>query len=497
MEIDSVTEKAQQLYKGLQPMRTSQITELTVKHQQVSIKVKDLILRWQQYVSTHTEYNATLKECQDWLAAKTQELQKISNMGLGTQSSVDSKLKAMSELLLCKDDGFAKVQRSVDLAQTVLANTDASGHEEIKEQVAGLRGSWSDLASKMAETKLSVDNCIHKWASFADEVKQLDKVIEAVLKNFQECDQPKLTTMEKRAEVDFLKNLQERLKAEKPEVEQMRTKTLQLQSQGGNAQTTQEGLKVIDKYEKLNQAISDKLSEKENQQKDYKAYKSAFEALEQYIRRCKDKLHTMRQRSPNDKNYVDAVTQALDHLLNKEAQGQILIEQLHQAGEIVLAPLCGEEAAAIKADMDGTVANFNELFVDIKKQKDQMGRIMTVFQDFKEETERLSDWMQQADINIKAAKTSLLGTLEEKEKAVRDMEDLYGRIDKGKEDFQKYSQMAEKMRSSCLEANVFTQLRETQAKFNALINFADGVSKKIGSIFEQHYEFEANVSLAR
>ena len=189
--------------------------------------------------------------------------------------------------------------------------------------------------------------------------------------------------------------------------------------------------------------------------------------------------------------------QALDHLLNKEAQGQILIEQLHQSGEIVLAPLCGEEEAAIKADMDGTVANFNELFVDIKKQKDQMGRIMTVFQDFKEETERLSDWMQQADINIKAAKTSLLGTLEEKEKAVRDMEDLYGRIEKGKEDFQKYSQMAEKMRSSCLEANVFTQLRETQAKFNALINFADGVSKKIGSIFEQHYEFEANVSLAR
>ena len=363
--------------------------------------------------------------------------------------------------------------------------------------MADLRGSWSDLASKMAETKLAIDNCIHKWASFADEVKQLDKVIEAVLKNFQECDQPKSTLTEKRAEVDFLKNLQERLKAEKPEVEQMRTKTLLLQSQGGNAQSTQEGLKIIDKYEKLNQAINDRLSEKENQQKDYKAYRSAHETLEQYIRRCKDKLHTMRQRSPNDKNYVDAVTQALDHLLNKEAQGQILIEQLHQSGEVVLAPLRGEEGGQIKADIDSTVSDFNELFVDIKKQRDQMGRIMTVFQDFKEETERLSDWMQQADINIKAAKTSLLGTLEEKQKAVRDMEDLFGRIDKGKEDFKKYARMAEKMGSSCLEANVFTQLRETEAKFNALLNFAEAVSKKIASIHEQHYEFEANAELAR
>ena len=134
LEIDSVTEKAQQLHKGLQPMRSSQITELTVKHQQVSMKVKDLILRWQQYVSTHTEYNAVLKECREWLSAKGQELGKISSMGLGTQAKVDGKLKSMSELLLCKEDGFAKVQRAVDLAQTVLANTDASGHDEIKQQ---------------------------------------------------------------------------------------------------------------------------------------------------------------------------------------------------------------------------------------------------------------------------------------------------------------------------------------------------------------------------
>ena len=86
LEIDSVTEKAQQLNKGLQPMRSSQITELTVKHQQVSVKVKDLIQRWQQYVSTHAEYNAVLKECGEWLSAKGQELAKVSGMGLGSQA---------------------------------------------------------------------------------------------------------------------------------------------------------------------------------------------------------------------------------------------------------------------------------------------------------------------------------------------------------------------------------------------------------------------------
>ena len=57
---------------------------------------------------------------------------------------------------------------------------------------------------------------------------------------------------------------------------------------------------------------------------------------------------------------------------------------------------------------------------------------MTVFRDFKEETERLSDWLQQADINIKASKTSLLSTIEEKEKGVRDMNELNKRLIGGK-----------------------------------------------------------------
>ena len=59
-------------------------------------------------------------------------------------------------------------------------------------------------------------------------------------------------------------------------------------------------------------------------------------------------------------------------------------------------------------------------------------RVMTVFRDFKEETERLSDWLQQADINIKASKTSLLSTIEEKEKGVRDMNELNKRLIGGK-----------------------------------------------------------------
>jgi hypothetical protein len=43
------------------------------------------------------------------------------------------------------------------------------------------------------------------------------------------------------------------------------------------------------------------------------------------------------------------------------------------------------------------------------------------WRDYKEEYERLSDWLQQIDIHVKAHKTSLLATLQEKTKQVQDV----------------------------------------------------------------------------
>ena len=99
----------------------------------------------------------------------------------------------------------------------------------------------------------------------------------------------------------------------------------------------------------------------------------------------------------------------------------------------VLASITAEPGrSGIKKEVIAMNENFNTPFVDVKKQREQMDKVMTVFRDFKEETERLSDWLQQADINIKASKTSLLSTIKEKEEGVRDINELNKRLIGGK-----------------------------------------------------------------
>ena len=108
-------------------------------------------------------------------------------------------------------------------------------------------------------------------------------------------------------------------------------------------------VETMDVYQKQmsDNGVKSLLQERELQFRDHKAFRMAQEILHN-IQRCRDKISTMRQRSPNDKNIVEAVTQALDHLINKEAQGQILAEQLQQTGDVLASVTAEPGKSGIK-----------------------------------------------------------------------------------------------------------------------------------------------------
>ena len=107
LEIDAVTERAHQLHK--QSSRSSQISELGVKYQQISTKVKDLNNRWQQYVTSHQEFDNQLSECTRWLEEIRNKLAYCSNLSASSKSDLEKKMEIIQDLLLYKENGFGKV----------------------------------------------------------------------------------------------------------------------------------------------------------------------------------------------------------------------------------------------------------------------------------------------------------------------------------------------------------------------------------------------------
>ena len=155
-------------------MRTSHLTEISVKYQNICLKVKELVSKWQQYVGTHCEYDAKLEECISWINDIDVQLYKAQNMSMLTQPEIEAKIKAINDLIQLKDEGFGKVQNIVELGQNVLANTATNGHTKIVDDMKNLQAKWSQLVAKLGESRVEVDDSISKWSGFLDSINQLN-----------------------------------------------------------------------------------------------------------------------------------------------------------------------------------------------------------------------------------------------------------------------------------------------------------------------------------
>lgn len=154
LEVDSVTERAQQLHKGSLGGRSSHIGELGIKYQQISLKVKELVTRWHQCVLDHEELDNVCSECANWLDNISQKLSYCSDLSASSQDDLETKLATIQDLLLYREEGFSRVESTLELAHKVSAWTAANGHEPINNRITLLQDQWSALAAKMIETKV-------------------------------------------------------------------------------------------------------------------------------------------------------------------------------------------------------------------------------------------------------------------------------------------------------------------------------------------------------
>ena len=205
LEIDQLTERAQNLYQGSNSSRGSQVSELCARYQRISKKVKDVHSRWHLYVTHHADFDSRVTECHNCLQDIKKKLSYCSDLSATSQEDLDKKMETIQDLLMYKEEGFSKVQGTVELAQTVLANTAPAGHENINQAVENLQKDWSTLASKMVETKTYLDETTHRWAGFLENIHQLNKTIEHVEHTLSDVGQFQSTLSEKRAQLERLK----------------------------------------------------------------------------------------------------------------------------------------------------------------------------------------------------------------------------------------------------------------------------------------------------
>lgn len=361
LEIDAVTEKAQQLHKNI-TSRTTHMSELSIKYQQISNKVKDLNSRWHQYVTTHQEFDNQVAECTRWLDDIRKKLAYCADLGASSQKDLESKMEIVQDLLLYKEDGFAKVQGIVELAQAVLANTAPSGHKAINDAVGKLQEQWSALASKMLETKTNLDDSINKWAGLLEQIQSMNKTVDYMQTALNDFLPFQTTMSEKRCQLERIKALEEKVRCENIEVDSLKIKVAEMIASGPQGMAASQAQSILNRFDTLFEKIKSLLTEREEQYKDHRLYKEAHDDIINWLSRAREKIPSMKQRPLSDKLAIENAVAPLESLLNKKAQGELLVEHLQHTGKVVCASTSPQGQENIKNEVKALTQSFEELF---------------------------------------------------------------------------------------------------------------------------------------
>lgn len=491
LEIDCVTEKAQQLQ-----CRSAPMTEIAQKYHKICVKVKDLNTKWQQYVNDELEWENHSQSTLQWLDNIKTKLDFCCDLNASSQKDIESKLETIQSLLMHKEEGFNKVQKSVALAQVVLTNTKPEGHTAINNTLSRIQEEWSNLASKMVETKVTLDDSIHKWAGFLEQIQELKQLVDYIQVSYNEHSTFQATMAEKRAQLEKIKLLEDKVRCETVEVDSLKVKAGEMLASGQQSQAATQAKQVLDQFDILQDKVKSLLSDREDQYKDHRVYKEACDELLAWLTRARDKIPSMKQKSLSDKLAIENIVAPLESLLNKKAQGELLVEHMQTTGEVVLASTSPEGQTAIKNEMKALSENFDTLFKDIKNKKDKLEGIVVLWREYKDEYEKTCDWLQQMDVLVKAKKTALLSTVQEKEKQVEEMKDVMKQLYDGESRFKKLNELAADLLTSHLDTYVSNQLQHISSRYQVQINLAKDVQQKVETNWKQHKEYVENLKKA-
>ncbi|XP_057659189.1 muscle-specific protein 300 kDa isoform X4 [Diorhabda carinulata] len=495
LEIDQVTERAQQLNKGIMG-RPSQISELGVRYQQICQKIKDLTNRWQQHVTNHQDFDSQVDQFSQWMDDIKEKLTYCSEIAGVPQKELEVKLQTMQELVLRKEEGSSKLQTLVELAQTVLANTAPQGHNEINETLVKLQEEWSNLATSMVESKGHLDDALTKWAEMVEEIKALVKTIELLESQYEELSEPQSTLSEKKNILAKIKTLEEKTRAEKIDVDNLKAHIAEVLQKKKGSEATEEAQETLNRFDAIAAKIFKLSLDKDAQYKDHKLYKEAYDEVQRWMTRAQEKVPQL-QRPLSEKLTIDTLAAPLDHLLNKKAQGEVLLENLEHTAQVVLPNTSEKGQELINNDIRALRESFDRLFKDLKQQREQLDAVLANWRDYKDEYEKVSDWLQQIAILIKNQKIALMSNLPEKEKQVKDVEGILQDLVNGKEQIEKLNKTASILLKSPLETHVNHQLQQLNSRYQVELSLANDVLKKVETNYGQHKEYADNLEKTR
>ncbi|KAL8590280.1 hypothetical protein ACOMHN_006396 [Nucella lapillus] len=508
--IDRFTDEAQNLMHTSSDVRLStQVTQLTTRYQGLLSLTKELISKWEKYVSDHQVFNSRLSEYNDWVQQASQKLDQCSQ-SVGDQESMEEKRALIQLLLSEKEHGLQRLNGSVESGEKLYPDTAAAGREKIRQDLRSAKEDWERLFSGLNEAQRRVDAFLMQWASYVDGQDSLSRWMaetEAALRTDMEL---RNTLQEKRQQLQNYRSVLQDITSHQRLVDSVVEKAQSVLQSTSNPDVASFITTINSRYEKLASDAKTLIGRSEQHVTTHQQYQESQQAAVDWLSQMKDKL-SLCSDSTGDRTTISNKLDRLQDLMNQLGEGQTKVKDCERHAQDTMDTTAPKGRQTLQSEMDVLKLDWEDYSHKLHSLKDSLEQALHYWRIYEEKYERIQGWIKTMEKQVKDC--SLKSTLEEKQQQLKKYQELAEEISeqetavvdgsrleelefellqemKGQQgDMDKFTDEAQTLQQLTSESRVGNFVSQLSARYQGLLVTTKEIIKRCEQNVEDHKSF--------
>jgi nesprin-1 len=191
---------------------TTKFNNILTSYEMLSKNVEERIVVAERHVFDHEMYLQVLEKSRDWLSTLSAEAAVVTDETALEKESADAKLSIIENLLHHKVEGDQLIETCHKQLQTVLEQTNISGHPSLLQEFEDQKKAWEAFLARCTDAQTKLCQLCSRWSEFEETVEVLTSWTKQ--KESQVKDQSLRSTQEaKKAHLDKLRSTEEEISA--------------------------------------------------------------------------------------------------------------------------------------------------------------------------------------------------------------------------------------------------------------------------------------------
>ena len=486
-DVDEMTDKAQSLQHISGDSRVaSQTSQLAARYQSLTLNIKEILRRWDQFVVDHQNYEDSHHNCSEWQKDITNRLASCS-ASEGDKFVLQNKLTKIQELMTCRDEGFHKLQQTVDCAHLVQPNSSATGKDKISEDIQKLRQTWDGLVSQMNESNNNLETAVSQWDLYDDTTTHLSKWLSDLQNNIKLEGGLQASLPEKRTQLERTKVMLMNVTSQQAAVNNLKEKGSSLAAATKDPQMSSQATQLVKRYDSIAEVVCDFVKRCEGYVNDHQSYQDVSQDARDFLNTAQDKLVVCSD-IRGDRHSLNSKKEKLDELVQMKPEGQAKLRSATEKGKSTVPNTASRGQDVIREELKSLADDFDSWMANVSETSSLLDKTLQQWQDFDETYNRLSIWLKEMEEKVKGV-VELKTTIEKKQALFERYQNHYEEVLSKQSAFDDLSDKTQFLLQSSTDSRITAQLTQLNSRYTSLMVHTKDSMKKLEQHLEDHRHY--------